>query len=74
MSGMGYECCMCGKRKNQDEVDPVSGGEFVCFDCYDRMMEQASIDAKTCKKLNQPRPTTNKTTTIFGDAWLNQSK
>ena len=32
---MPTQCDVCGQPKMPDELDPVSGGEWICHECWD---------------------------------------
>lgn len=39
LRGLPSKCDCCEQEKAPEELDPVSGGEWICFECYDRMLK-----------------------------------
>ena len=34
--GIPDVCDCCGEKRAPEELDPVSGGEWICHECFDR--------------------------------------
>lgn len=43
--GIPERCDCCNELKAPEDLDPVSGGEWICFECFER----------TCKPFINPK-------------------